>query len=719
MIPLLLFSAVLSAATVDECLAHKHHGRMAQANPCFTALATNPDPAVRAEGFWGLGDLKSANEQFKAAHARNPKDARLKTRWGRLFLDNDQGVDAAQLFEEALEVKKDYPPAMLGIALVAADRYDRKAVEYAGKALIADPKLVEAQELVARLALEDSNPKKAAEEADKALALSPEALDAMAVHASIAYLEDRDGAPWVAKIAKVNPVYGEAHGLIGHFYIINRRYDEGIAQFRKALELNPKLWSIRAELGVNLMRLGGEDEARKQLEMAYNNGFQGNTVVNSLKLMDSYKRYDTFKTPRTIIRLEKKESELLLPYMQTELELAITTFEKKYKFKLNAPVQLELYPNHEDFAVRTMGMPGLGALGVTFGYSVAMDSPSARKPGDFHWASTLWHELSHVFTLAATHHKIPRWFTEGVAVYEETAIYPDWGDRLNPEAIKAIKEKKLLPIAELDRGFIRPSYPMQVIISYFQAGKICDWIVEKHGFDKILDMTREFDKRTPTVEVIKRQLGLEPEEFDKQFLAWLDTKVGKQVNNFDEWKTSMKKLSEAKQEEMIMKEGARVRDLYPDYVEGGNTYELLANLYVNKKEFQKAIEQLQKYSDIGGRNPALLKKLADMQTTEGMKAAAAKTLHRINYIYPHDQDLHRKLGDLYLDLGNKAGAVREFEALVAMKPLDQAGARYALARAYKTANRIDDAKDQVLQSLEAAPGFRPAQKLLLELNRTN
>ncbi len=47
--------------------------------------------------------------------------------------------------------------------------------------------------------------------------------------------------------------------------------------------------------------------------------------------------------------------------------------------KLNGPVQVELYPDHEDFAVRTMGMPGLGALGVTFGEVVAMDSPSKRE----------------------------------------------------------------------------------------------------------------------------------------------------------------------------------------------------------------------------------------------------------------------------------------------------------------------------------------------------
>ncbi len=714
-------SVTAFAATVDECAVHRHYGREAQAKTCFTALTTSSDPAVRAEGFWGIDDHKAANEAFKIAVARNPKDAHLKTRWGLLYFDHEQGTDAAELFQEALEAKADYPPAMLGLAMVASDRFDKKAVEFAEKALKADPKLVGAQELLARLALEDNNPKKAAEEADKALQLSPEALDAMAVHAAIAYLDDHDGSPWIAKISKINPVYGKAHGLIGHFYIMNRRYDEGIAQYRRALELSPRLWDVRADLGVNLMRLGREEEAREQLEMAYNAGFQGNTTVNSLKLMDSYARYNTFKTPRTIIRLQKKESDLLLPYMQTELEKAIDTFEKKYEFKLTAPVQLELFPDHEDFAVRTMGMPGLGALGVTFGYSVAMDSPSARKPGSFHWASTLWHELSHVFTLTATHHKIPRWFTEGLAVHEETAIYKDWGDRLDPEAIKAIKDKKLLPIAELDRGFIRPSYPTQVVVSYFQAGRICDWIEEKWGFDKLLAMVHAFDKRTATVDVIKEHLSLEPAEFDKQFLAWLDTKVGSQVKNFEEWRKQMKPLAEnasRKQWDFVIAEGGKVRDLYPDYVETGSAYELLADAYAAKNDNKSAIEQLQKYSDQGGRNPGTLKKLSDLQTAAGAKPAAAKTLERINYIYPQDEELHRKLGTLYLELADKKGAVREFEALVASKPNDQAGSRYLLARAYTDANRLEEARDQVVQALEVAPGYRPAQKLLLELNRT-
>ena len=66
------------------------------------------------------------------------------------------------------------------------------------------------------------------------------------------------------------------------------------------------------------------------------------------------------------------------------------------------PIRIEIYRSHEDFSVRTVGLSGLGALGVSFGRVVAMDSPAARRVGEFNWGSTLWHELGHVFTLGAT-----------------------------------------------------------------------------------------------------------------------------------------------------------------------------------------------------------------------------------------------------------------------------------------------------------------------------
>ncbi len=148
-----------------------------------------------------------------------------------------------------------------------------------------------------------------------------------------------------------------------------------------------------------------------------------------------------------------------------------------------------------------------------------MDSPSGRKPGSFHWASTMWHELSHVYVLAATNHRVPRWFTEGMAVYEETAVSPEWGDRLDPTVIAAIKQKKLLPVAELDRGFVHPTYPSQVVVSYFQAGRICGFIAHEWGYNKLLAMMHDFSTNTTTAEVIEKELEMKPEDFDKKFLG--------------------------------------------------------------------------------------------------------------------------------------------------------------------------------------------------------
>ncbi|MBZ5609406.1 MAG: tetratricopeptide repeat protein [Acidobacteriia bacterium] len=710
----------VNAQSLDQCRTQRHHGQLAQARACYARLVASSDPYLHAEGLWGTEQYKEANDAFRALVKDHPKSAEYRVRWGRLFLERFVPTEAGGLFQEAIAIDKNDAQAYLGMALVAAQDFGSKAVEFAEKAAELDPKLAEARELLAYLALEDNDEDRAAKEADKAIAISPEALDGMAIHATIDWLHDKTTTPWIDRILKINPVYGEAYSTAGHFFVINRRYPEGIRAYRKALELNPELWEARAQLGINLMRLGEEGEARAQLEQCYNAKYTSNETVNSLRLLDSYKNYKIFETDNTILKLHSKEAELLRPYFESELKRALATYEKKYQMKLKGPVQVEVYPDHEDFAVRTMGMPGLGALGVTFGSVVAMDSPSGRPPGSFHWASTMWHELSHVFVLQATGSRVPRWFTEGLAVYEETAAAPDWGDRLDPEAINAIKNKKLLPIAQLDRGFIRPTYPSQVIVSYFQGGKICSYIAEKWGYSKLLEMIQSFAKLESTPDVIRKDLGLEPEEFDKQFFAWLDAQTKTTVEHFDDWRKQVKTLVEeerAKKYDEAIHIGGVIEGFYTDYVEPGSVYEVMSDAYLAKGDKASARKELEKWNQVGGRSPLLIERLAKLQEEGGDPKKAAATLDRLNYIYPEDQELHQRLGDLWLAQNNVAGAIREFQAVVALKPLDQAAAHFKLAEAYRMANRMNEARDQVFLSLEAAPGYKPAQKLLLEISK--
>ena len=719
LVPTLLFgTCLLTAQSLDECRALRHHGKLAEAQMCFAKLSASSNPYLRAEGLWGIERFDDANAQFRDLIKQFPKNADYRVRWGHLFFERFNNEEAHNLFEEALKIDKDNAQAYLGIAEVETEGFSENAVVAAQKAADLDPKLYQAHEQLAYLALEDSNEETAAKQADLALAISGEALDAMAIHLALDYLHDKNDSPWADRILKINPAYGEAFSTAGHFYVINRRYDEAIRVYRKALELNPRLWEARAQLGVNLMRLGDDTEAREQLEECYNGNYKSYETVNSLRLLDKYKDFITYKTPTTILRLHKKEAELLRPYIETELLRDIADYNQKYKMKLKGPVQVEVYPDHEDFAVRTMGMPGLGALGVTFDAVIAMDSPSGRPPGSFHWASTLRHEMSHVYVLEATNSRVPRWFTEGLAVYEETAAAPDWGDRLDPDAIHAIQHKLLLPVAELDRGFIRPKYQAQVIVSYFQGGKICSYIAEKWGYAKLLDMIQAYAKLESTPDVFQKVLGISTTDFDKEFLAWLDAQTKVTTSHFDEWRDELKILvadDRAKKYDDVIKIGNSIRDWYPDYVETGSVYEMLADAYSAKGDKDNARKQLEKYNDVGGRDPKLVERLATLEEEAGEPKKAAAALDRLNYIYPEDQELHKRLGDLWLAQNNVPGAIREYQALLALKPLDQATSHYQLAEAFRKANQLDQARDEVLLALEAAPGFKPAQKLLLEI----
>jgi tetratricopeptide (TPR) repeat protein len=265
---------VPGAAGVERCQLLVKHGQNGEAKSCYRSLAGERSPYLRAEGDWGLGQYSEANEAFRAAVAQAGGNAQYRVRWGMMLHERFNDQDAQDLFKEALARDPKNAQAYLGLALVSADGFDNGASQLARKALQIDPQLTQAHELLATLALEDSEPDAAAAEADAALKISADALDAMAVHASIELLADRSPDVWFGKISAINPSYGQGYALTAHHLILSGRYVDGVAYYRKALTADPLLWPARAELGVNLMRLGEDSEARQQLEKCYESGYR-------------------------------------------------------------------------------------------------------------------------------------------------------------------------------------------------------------------------------------------------------------------------------------------------------------------------------------------------------------------------------------------------------------------------------------------------------------
>src|SRR5712692_3963280 len=347
---LLAASPLTLCASLDECRAHADHGRRLEARRCYSALLrSTSDPLLRGEALWGLGDKHQANDAFRAAVNSRPKDAAARVRWGRLFLETYNKPEAGKLFKEALQLDTKSAQAHLSMALVASESFESAAVEQANEALKLDPGLTEAHTLLASIALEEEDTKKANEHLDRALATKGSPLEAYALKAAIDLLAGKSESEWVAKALAYNPSYGEVYAIPAHFFVITRRYQEAADLYRRAIALNPELWDAHAQLGVDIWRLGDEAEARQHLEAAYKGDPFSSVTVNSLRLMDSMKHFRTFSTPQIVLNLQEKEADLLRPYVEELLLKAINTFQKKYNFTPTRPVQLEVYPDHEDF----------------------------------------------------------------------------------------------------------------------------------------------------------------------------------------------------------------------------------------------------------------------------------------------------------------------------------------------------------------------------------
>jgi tetratricopeptide (TPR) repeat protein len=698
-------------------------GREQDARACYDRLAQGDDPVLRAEALWANGDLAGAHEAFREAVRAQPT-VRNRVRWGRLFLAAHQYSEAQRSFGEALEEAPDDAQAQVAMATLLADRFDGGAGALIEQALRKDDSLVEAYLLRGRMKLESGDREAALSDARRALQLARQQriapLEAWTLLAAIDLWTNQDPRRWIREVEQYNPRYGVLFAELAHFEQIRRRYREANTWLERAVQVQPTLWRAHEEMGVNLLRLGERERAREHLVKAYEGDPFSATTVNTLRLLDSFDQYEFRRAgdPPFVMQLHRSEADALAPYVEDLTRRSIATFSERYGYRPQGDITVELYPDHDDFAVRTAGLPGIGLLGVTFGHVVAMDSPAGRATGEFHWGSTLWHEMAHVFTLSATGHRVPRWLSEGISVFEEWTTGPTPGVSLNPAPLQAFVEGKLLPVADLDEGFIRPGYPNQVQVSYVQAGLICLFIDQRWGFPTLAKLLHEFDRETTTAAAILAATGLAPARFDEEFQAFLRQRFAAFLAAPERYGQIMREAAaahEARDFARAASLAAQAVKMLPEYTDGNTPWLLQARAQLDAKDESGALATLSAWRAAGGWEPDALRRLASLLDKAGRQAEALAVLESINYSDPLRAAGHRDLGEKLLAAKRPAEAAREFRVLLALEPQDFATAQFGLARAARDGGDARAARRHVLQALEVAPSYRPAQKLLLEL----
>jgi len=690
--------------------------------------------AAAMEGF------HDANDAFRTAHQIDPTHVQNLYWWAELFREKYNDADAQQTFEDALEINPHRADLFVGYAH-ATGSFARKE-QRARQALGENPNSVGAMNILAGLHILDGQYDAAETMLAQALAVNPASMQALAHRASIHHLRS-DSAAFAAveqQALAINARAGDFYVAINENLTLRFRYPEAVAYGRKGVQVDPDNARTLAALGASLMRVGQAREARRYLDRSFDRDPFNLFVGNTLELLDAYAEFVFLESEHFRLLIHSDESAVLGPAMLDEAEACYTALSARFPYQPEDKIFIEAYNDRGDFDVRVAGVPHIGLLGVSFGDVIALNTPKAQAGRPYNWARTLWHELAHTMAIGVSKHHVPRWFTEGLSVYEEQRARPEWGREMDLEFFTAFDRDKLHRLEEIDRGFTRPEFPGQVLLSYYHASKVIAFIVDQYGFQAIIDILAGLGQGLDQETVFRQVLGQSRNALDTAFRADLQQRrdqfdqvlAGLPDMLGDEEVSLLEKLTGRSENPFLrrLQEGhaaleqadfstaeTRFREaleIYPDYVGSGNPYLGLATVYRERDDEARLIDILEQFLSVSEYGPAEARELgalyADADDTDQALAYLARSLE----VEPYDLPTRDRLAVLYEQQGFNAQVVQQRRAILALNPVDKANAYYELARSLYNINDIAAAKRAVLQSLERAPGYRQAQKLLLD-----
>ena len=689
----------------------------------------------------GLGRARDANALYRVASAASP-DPAIDTAWGLLFLEKYNRGEALRSLQEALKRDAQWAPAQAGLARVLSEENPPAAAAAAEKALGIDPELADAHLLLAELDLDNTRRDAARDRLNTLLRINPAHLEARAWQAALAHITG-DRAAYEAEVARIlaiNPVYGEVYRISGELAARHYRFDEAVALARQAIALDPSSSRALADLGMHLMRTGEEAEARRALERAFALDAFNVVTYNLLSLLDTLDKFVVEKSGDLIVKFHPDEAPVMREYALPLAQEALKTLSARYQFTPKGPILIEIFPNHDDFAVRTLGLPGMiGALGACFGRVVTLDSPKARPPGTFSWQATLWHELAHVITLQMSNQRVPRWLTEGVSVFEEARARPEWGREMEVPFARALDRGEALPLKDLNSGFTRPE---TIALAYYQSSLLVDHIVRTHGDAALGTLLRTYGEGVEGDAAIVKALGVSIDQLQASFDATVksrfaplsaalkgsDAAPGRGEPDLGALRAAaaaqpgsyaaqlaLGRALAAGGDASAFEPLERAAALVPVAIGENSPRAVMARLAEQLGDTARAIREYRALlaHDHAAVEPA--RQLAALAEKAGDEDARALALERIVALDPFDPHAHTGFGRLALKRGDAVVAAREFRAALLTGAADKAAAHCDLGESYLLAGKRVEAKREALAALEIAPTFERAQDLLLKL----
>jgi tetratricopeptide (TPR) repeat protein len=731
-------------AALELALLYRMTGRAGNAQSLLTAVyaqgqrSSDPGVLFRAgRAAHVLNRPRDASTFYRESRRAGGDPAMVETAWGRLFLEKYNSPEAMKSFTAAIEADPQWAPAYAGMARVLENEDPPKAAAAAAKALAIDANLADARLLLASLHLDDDRDKEARAEIDKILAFNPSDVEAYALLAAMAYVKD-DKATFdghVSKVFEINPAYGEVYRVAGQHAASHYRFDEAAALAEKAVALDAGNSRAAGDLGMHLLRTGDEAGARRALERSFRADPYDVITFNLLKMLDGLDAFVTVKEGDIVLKMHRDEGAILREYAMPLAQDALKTLSAKYGVTVQGPILVEIFPNHDDFAVRNLGLPGMiGALGACFGRVVTMDSPSARTSTPFSWQATLWHEMAHVVTLQLSKQRIPRWLTEGISVHEEAKKRAEWGRDMEVTFARAMDRNKVLKLRDLNAGFTRPD---TISLAYYQASLLVDHIVATKGQQALNALVRSYAEGIDNDTALQRALNVNIDSLQVSFDKAIEERFGTIVRALrDSDKPvegsieALRAAAAAKPDNYITQLAygqalaekgdpaaygplVRASALVPSAIGPESPHALMAALAEKLNDRPRAIKEYEALIAADHTDLPAARKLLELATAAGDERAQGVALDRVVALDPFDAAAHTGSGRLALKRRDHVVAMREFRAALQTGAADKAAAHCDLGESYLLAGMKAEAKKEALAALEIAPSFERAQELLL------
>jgi len=445
--------------------------------------------------------------------------------------------------------------------------------------------------------------------------------------------------------------------------------------------------------------------------------------------------------------MTKEEAPVLKPFAVPLAHRALETMAARYDFTPKGPILIEVFPKHDDFAVRNVGLPGMiGALGACFGRVVTMQSPRAQPALNFQWEATLWHELAHVITLQMSDQRIPRWLTEGISVHEQKVGKAEWARAQDMDFAAMMSQDQVIKLKDLNDAFQNPEL---ISIAYFEGSILVDYIVQTYGDAGLQKLVKAYATGVDTDAALKSELDTSFAQMQPGFDAYLDQRFGAAARALapPAQKSDAAGLLEMKVPELkayvashdasfpphmmlasamqkdgdldgAMREYERAAALVPIAIGEDSPHAKMAEVALAKKDRPRAISELKTLLTVDLDNLKAAQQLASLMKEQGITdpAQLRPVYERIAAIDPFEGEPHTMLGRFAIAQNQPDVAAREFKVVLAGKPVDLAGAHTDLADALFRAGKLPEARKETLAALEIAPSYERAQDLLLRLS---